>query len=151
MKGNLVQKYNFSTGILYDKSIGDSINHNLNRSALFLGGREQLDIHLHTSIRRSSVFDDLHGSKQDSVAAVATFTIDGMGGVKNILLSRSNAPKKFNAELLRVISTTEHFWIPAIIDGKKVEFAAKMTIAVKIKKEESNHFELHLSSKINDE
>ena len=150
-KGKLIQKYNFSTGILYDKSIGDSINHYSNRSPLYLGGREQLDFHLHTEIRKSSVFDDLHGAKQDSVAAVATFTIDEMGKVKDILLYHSNAPRKFNAELLRVISTTEYFWIPALRGGKKVEFNTKMTMAVNIKKVEKDYFELHLSFKFNDE
>jgi len=150
-KGKVIQKYDFSKGTLSDKSLGDSINYNTNRVAIFLGGRAQLEAHLYNELRKSSVFDDLPTSRPDSVAAQATFIIVESGNIKNILLSESTAPKRYNGELLRLISTTEGFWIPAVKNAKKAEYVARMTLAVVTKKVNSNHFELHLSFKLNDE
>jgi hypothetical protein len=142
--GSLIQKYNFSTGIIYDKSLGDSINYNINRGPVFLGGRAQLDAHLFQTVRVFHVFDNLRRIQRDSVAAIATFTIDKTGEVNNIVLSQSSSWKKFDAELLTLIPTTENLWIPAIKDGKKIPSTARLKMAVKVKRVNPNYQQFFL-------
>jgi antitoxin component YwqK of YwqJK toxin-antitoxin module len=122
--GVLIQKYNFSTGrIIFDGSIKDTVLWNTNRKPIFVGGPQSLSYHLATNIKPTQIANKM---KRDSIGAMITFNIDKYGKTNNITVPMNSGDQALEDELIRLISTTDSFWIPAIKEGVKFEYTFKL-------------------------
>lgn len=140
-EGNLIQRVNYSTGRIYDKLLGDSIDYNLNHDPVFLGGTLQLNFVLAFEMKRHEIFGEARLEKIcKETTARAFFTVDQQGKIKNPHISESSGFKKFDAELLRLISTTENLWLPAIKEGQKVESNTNIRMIVRCSQEEQIYY-----------
>jgi hypothetical protein len=116
--GNIEQRYNFTKQkLIFDSSVKDSLNYNKERSALFIGGSENLGDFLFYELNFSEAAKQL---KQDSASVVIQFSIDINRKLTDIKIVRSNAPLSMEREALRVVKLFDDNWLPALQDGQLV-------------------------------
>jgi len=123
--GELLQKYNFSTDrLIFEETIKDSLNWNINRKPLFVGGEQSLSHHLASNMNLSLI--DKRTIKNDSIHAVVSFVIDAFGKTTDISVTINFTDKALIDELIRLIKTTDLFWVPKLKDGIKSESFYKL-------------------------
>jgi antitoxin component YwqK of YwqJK toxin-antitoxin module len=122
----LIQKYDFKEKkLLFEKSINDSLDYNLNRKPLFIGGVDCLTEFLYHNYKSTSVLID-----KDSTYVTIAFTINANGGTQEHRIIRSSRSKDLEKEMLRLISSTDSNWLPAIENGQTKTFEYKIGIDI---------------------
>jgi hypothetical protein len=128
-KGNLVQRYNYSTKVLFDKTITDSSAWNSNRKAVFLGGPQSLSDRVTDALDINGIMTKLVMKRHyDSTSVTVTFEIDSDGKVVKPYVSGGNASKALNEEAVRAINTTDGYWIASLKDKNPVRSTCRVQI-----------------------
>jgi hypothetical protein len=123
--GVVVQKYNFTTGrLLFENSILDSTQWNINRKPIFVGGRSAFYYHAATNMRLTQTLEELN---RDTIQATAAFNVDKYGKINSIAVIKNSGDKALGDELTRLILTTDLHWIPGIRDGSKSDYTMKLS------------------------
>jgi len=127
--GKILQKYNTTTSqLLYDSSIKDSSQLNLNRKALFLGGKNALTEYVQENI--STFLPDL--SSRPTILLVSII-IDKNGKVADVIINESNLSKATNRKIIDQIFKSDYYWIPALKNATKISHTIQ--VGWKISKE----------------
>lgn len=122
----LVQKYDFETGrLLYENSIKDSADYNLNRKPLFIGGLICLNEFL---LNNCKFADVLIGN--DSTYVTIAFTVNTNGTTEDLRIDRTGHSKALEREMLRLISSTDSNWLPAIENGQARNYEYKIRMDI---------------------
>ena len=133
--GEEYQRYNFTSGkLIKDKSLDDTTSLNKNRKALFIGGLPCLIDLLFNEIRLT---DPLSKMKVDSISIVVSFLINKEGDVFQPEIFRTNAPKAFNNEAIRLVGLTKNSWIPSIQNGERTDTNYKLQFLI-VRKSKTN-------------
>lgn len=122
----LTQKYNFKTGkLLFESSIKDSIDYNLNRKSLFIGGLICLTEFLYDNYKSTDVLIE-----EDSTYVTIAFTLNTNGSTQEHRIIRTSHSKYLEKEILRLISSTDFNWLPALVNGQKVNYEYKISMDI---------------------
>jgi len=122
----LIQKYNATKGkLLFDSSIKDSSEYNLNRKPLFIGGLNSLTEFLNYNYKSTSVLIE-----KDSTYVTVAFTVNTDGRTQEPRIIRTSKSKSLEKEILRLISSTDNNWIPALVNGEKVNYELKVSMDI---------------------
>ena len=106
----LTQKYDFKTKkLLFEISVKDSLDYNLNRKSLFIGGMNCLTEFLYNNYKSTNVLID-----KDSTYVTIAFTVNTNGSTQEYRVIRTSHSKDLEKEMLRLISLTDFNWLPAI-------------------------------------
>jgi antitoxin component YwqK of YwqJK toxin-antitoxin module len=117
--GDTFQKYNFSKNILIsDLSIKNTLEYNINRNALFIGGLPCLIDFLTNEFNLTGGL--MPEIKSDSTSTIVSFTIDKDGKVIEPKIESTTGNKGLENEALRIVALTNNKWIPAISGGAMV-------------------------------
>jgi len=112
VNGNLTQKYNFSRRrLIFDNTVGDTLNYNSNRAPLFIGGQSLLNFFLAYEFDPNKAIPAL---KKDSVSIIISFVIHKDGRVDDYKIQKSSTIKELDNECIRIINLTDMLWIPAV-------------------------------------
>lgn len=122
----LVQKYNFNEKkLLFEKSINDSLDYNLNRKPLFIGGLDCLIAFLFNNYESTRVLID-----KDSTYITIAFTINTNGSTQEHRITRTSRSKDLEKEMLRLISSTDFNWLPAVENGQTKNYEYKIGLDI---------------------
>lgn len=122
----LVQKYDFKENkLLFEKSINDSLDYNLNRKSLFIGGIACLTDFLYYNFKSTSVAID-----KDSTYITFAFTVNINGSTQEHRIIRTSRSKGLEKEMLRLISSTDFNWLPAVENGQMKNYEYKIGLDI---------------------
>jgi antitoxin component YwqK of YwqJK toxin-antitoxin module len=123
---NLTQKYNFKKErLLFESSIEDSSNYNLNRKPLFIGGLNCLTGFLYYNYKSTDVLIE-----KDSTYVTIGFTINTNGVTQEHRIIKTSHSKYLEKEILRLISSTDSNWLPALANKQKVNYEYKIRMDI---------------------
>jgi antitoxin component YwqK of YwqJK toxin-antitoxin module len=125
--GRVIQKYNFDNSrLLYDASIQDSLQLNVNREALFVGGKLALRDALHNSLSINA----LKEIKQGLTILTIKFKVNASGMISDLTISNIGDNDILKNHIQDLISSTNGQWIPSLKDGKKTEFLYQINFKI---------------------
>jgi hypothetical protein len=75
--------------------------------------------------------------KVDSISIVVSFLINKEGDVFQPEIFRTNAPKAFNNEAIRLVGLTKNSWIPSIQNGERTDTNYKLQFLI-VRKSKTN-------------